>query len=101
MAPLVRHLDGLGYARFWTTEHHTQRQSGSPPVVADHIGWRARERPNQPCRAVVGSTDVARRAGMRIAASATSNNTPITNANVRGSLGPTPYNDPCSNRDAH
>jgi luciferase family oxidoreductase group 1 len=31
---LTRHLDALGYHRFWATEHHSQTQSASPTLVA-------------------------------------------------------------------
>ena len=31
---LVRHLEDLGYSRYWLTEHHTSRQSGSPLIAA-------------------------------------------------------------------
>lgn len=31
---LTRHLDALGYHRFWATEHHSPTQSASPTLVA-------------------------------------------------------------------
>jgi alkanesulfonate monooxygenase SsuD/methylene tetrahydromethanopterin reductase-like flavin-dependent oxidoreductase (luciferase family) len=31
---LTRHLDALGYHRFWATEHHSRTQSASPTLVA-------------------------------------------------------------------
>ncbi len=33
MLALVPRLEALGYARYWTTEHHSPEQSGSPAVL--------------------------------------------------------------------
>lgn len=38
LGPLIRHLDIAGFERFWTTEHHSERQSASPTIVAGIAG---------------------------------------------------------------
>jgi hypothetical protein len=39
---LCRHLDQLGFKRVWCSEHHTQRQSGSPLLLAAVAGGTTR-----------------------------------------------------------